>query len=89
MKASKLNARWRHQGLPYQLEQYGSASVWAICRPRHFDDRAIIVLYGEEADVVSQAKKWLKHLRRIGSAKVIQFQPSEPSDTKGKRKQRK
>lgn len=86
MKASKLNARWRRQGLPYQLERYGTASVWAVCRPRHFDDRAIVVLYGEEADVVSQAKKWLKHLRSIKSAKVITLNPPQKTDSNGKRR---
>ncbi len=87
MKASKLNARWRRQGLPYQLEQYGSASVWAVCRPRHFDDRAIVVLYGEEDDVVGQAKKWLKHLKGLKSAKVIPLKLSDQADSKGKRRQ--
>ena len=87
MKASKLNARWRRQGLPYQLEQYGSASVWAVCRPRHFDDRAITVLYGNEADVVSQAKKWLKNLRSIKSAKVIRFKFPEQEGSKGNQRQ--
>ena len=85
MKASTLNARWSSQGLPYQLEQYGSASVWAVCRPRHFDDRALVVLYGEEAEVVSQAKQWLKHLRCIKSAKVITLEPLDKIDGKGRR----
>lgn len=84
MKASKLNARWKRQGLPYQLEQYGSASVWAVCRPRHFDDRAIVVLYGDEADVVAQAKEWLQQLRGIKSAEVITLNPpdKESRDTR-------
>lgn len=87
MKASKLNARWRRQGLPYQLEQYGSASVWAVCRPRHFDDRAIVVLYGDEVEVVSQAKEWLKHLRAIESATVITLNSTNKAGDNVKRRQ--
>lgn len=73
MKANELNAHWKHKGLPYQLEQYGSAPVWAICRPRPYDDNAIAVLYGDEGQVVSQAQIWLERLRGSESASVIEF----------------
>lgn len=80
MKASELNAHWKRQGLPYQLEQYGSAPVWAICRPRPYDDNAIAVLYGDEGQVVPQALNWLERLRDSESAAVIEFIPASVSN---------
>lgn len=77
MTANELNANWRLQGLPYQLERYGSAPVWAICRPRPYDDNAITVLYGDEDGAVCEAQVWLKQLRTGKSAPVIQFKPDE------------
>ncbi|MCP4407249.1 MAG: hypothetical protein GY807_05700 [Gammaproteobacteria bacterium] len=77
MKASELNANWRLQGLPYQIEQYGSAPVWAICRLKPYDDNAITVLYGNEEGAVSEARMWLKQLKKGKSAPVIQFKPND------------